>query len=299
MPNGNQRPKQAVAINDSLLDARRPEIDERSADERFVHVTPRLSVLGEMTGGFAHDFRNILATIDSCLRLAERSLDEPETILNFVAGAREGVARGLRLTSQLLTFAQHGEVQTCTANATSLLENLKLFLKCGAGPSVRVVFELCPTIPNCLVDPSQFAAAVLNLVINARDAMPNGGEVRISTARCELQPSGPRQGDAEIYVRVRIQDNGLGMPERVANRIFEPFFTTKGEKGSGLGVPQVCAFMRRMGGHVSIASEQNRGTTFDLLFPAIMPESGLSHGNRGDAFRPLSEVSGTPRALTS
>lgn len=297
MPNDNQHTKQAVSFNDKQLHARRPELDEQSTNEHLAHIAQRLSVLVEMSGGITHDFRNILATIDSCLRLAERHLDEPEMILNFVAGAREGVTRGLRLTSQLLTFAQHGEAQACIANATSLLENLKLFLKCGAGPSVRVVFDLCPTVPNCLVDPSQFAAAVLNLVINARDAMPNGGEVRISTALCDPGFAAARPGDAEIYVRVRIQDTGLGMSERVAKKICEPFFTTKGEKGSGLGVPQVCAFMRRMGGHVSIVSAQNHGTTFDLLFPAIKPESAaLAHGNRGNVFRSLSEASGSPYA---
>jgi signal transduction histidine kinase len=299
MPNGNPHNKQVVTINHTLLDERPLEIGERSADGRFVHVAPLFSVLGEMTGGIVHDLRNILTTIESCLRLAERNIDEPAKILDFVAGAREGVSRGLRLTSQLLTLAQHGEAHTCVANVTSLLENLEIFLKCGAGPSICVVFDLCPTIPNCLVDPSQFAAAVLNLVINARDAMPNGGEIRISVSLCDLQLSEPLQDDAEIYIRVRIQDSGLGMSERVAKRIVEPFFTTKGEKGSGLGVPRVCAFMRRMGGRVSIVSAQNRGTTFDLLFPAIMPESSVARGDRGNVFRPLSEASDPPPAAGS
>jgi signal transduction histidine kinase len=299
MPNGNPHNKQVVTINHTLLDERPLEIGERSADGRFVHVAPLFSVLGEMTGGIVHDLRNILTTIESCLRLAERNIDEPAKILDFVAGAREGVSRGLRLTSQLLTLAQHGEAHTCVANVTSLLENLEIFLKCGAGPSICVVVDLCPTIPNCLVDPSQFAAAVLNLVINARDAMPNGGEIRISVSLCDLQLSEPLQDDAEIYIRVRIQDSGLGMSERVAKRIVEPFFTTKGEKGSGLGVPRVCAFMRRMGGRVSIVSAQNRGTTFDLLFPAIMPESSVARGDRGNVFRPLSEASDPPPAAGS
>jgi signal transduction histidine kinase len=104
--------------------------------------------------------------------------------------------------------------------------------------------------------------------------------------------------DTEFYVRVRIEDGGSGMPEDVAKRIFEPFFTTKGDNGSGLGVPQVCAFMRRMGGRVSISSEQNRGTTFDLLFPAIMPDGVVAHV-RGEAFRPLPVAAGSRGATTS
>jgi len=290
MPYGKHSKRTAV-INDDLLDPHRPEMEKRSALQRLARVAPPLSVLGEMTGGVAHDFRNILATIDSCLRLAERSLDQPEKLLNFVAGAREGVNRGLQLTSQLLAFVQRGEMQTCPADANLLLKNLELFLRCGAGSSVGVVFDLSPAIPKCLVDPSQFAAAVLNLVINARDAMPNGGEVRISTARCDLKPSVTGQGDAGIYVRVRIQDNGLGMPEQVAERMFEPFFTTKGKKGSGLGVPQVYAFMRHIGGHVSVASEQGRGTTFDLFFPVIVPRISVTNGDRGDPCRQLSGIS--------
>jgi signal transduction histidine kinase len=282
MPHGDRQKRQTIAITDDLLHPARSDMDEWSAVEPSARVAPRLSVLGEMTGGVAHDFRNILAVIDSCLRLAERNLDEPERLLSFMAGAREGVTRGLRLTSQLLAFAQRGEMQTCAADANLLLKNLEFLLRCGAGSSVRVVFDLCPTIPDCLVNPSQFSAAILNLVINARDAMPNGGEVRISTARCDIEPTVTRRGDAGIYVRVRIQDDGVGMPEQVAKRISEPFFTTKGEEGTGLGVSQVCSFMHHIGGHVSVASEQSRGTTFDLLFPAIVPEIGLPHAGRGE-----------------
>jgi signal transduction histidine kinase len=273
-----QHDGQTVAISGEVPYPLRAELDERSVGELSARAAPPLSVSGELTGGFAHDFTNILATIDSCLRLAQRSLDEPEKLLNFVAGAREGVARGLRLTSLFLVPALRGEVRTCPADANVLLTNLELFLRCAAGSSVRVVFDLCPTIPHCLVDSSQFAAAILNLVINARDAMQNGGEVRISTARCDTGPAITDQAGAGIYVRVRVQDNGPGMSEEVVKRIFESSFTTKGEKGRGLGVPQVCAFMRQIGGHVSVASEKNRGTTFDLLFPTIVPRFSEAHG---------------------
>jgi signal transduction histidine kinase len=139
-------------------------------------------VLGEMTGGIAHDFRNILAVIDSRLRLAENNSEHTSVARAFIVGAREGVARGLTLTSQLLTFAKQREVQARAADANELLKALELFLRYGAGSEVRVVLELSPDIPTCLIDPSQFSAAILNLVINARDAMPKGGEVQISTA---------------------------------------------------------------------------------------------------------------------
>ena len=231
-----------------------------------------------MTGGIAHDFRNILSVIDSGLRLAESNSDDPEEMRAFISGAREAVVRGLRLTSQLLTFAQQGEIQTCAADANSLLKNLELFLRYGAGPSVRIVFDFSPTIPKCLVAPSHFASAILNLVVNARDAMPSGGEVRIHTDRYETDAATPGRGIDGVYVRVRVQDNGPGMPDHVIRRIFDPFFTTKGEKGTGLGVSQVRAFMFHIGGRISVTSEQG-GTTFDLFFPAVEPDNSLPHAN--------------------
>lgn len=248
-------------------------VEAQGPAELSVRAAQRLSVLGEMTGGIAHDFRNILAIIESSLRLAERGSNEPAKVRTYAAGAHEGVARGLRLTSQLLSFAQQRELQACAADVNSLLRNLELFLKYGAGSSVRVILDLSSRIPNCLVDPPQFAAAILNLVINARDAMPNGGKVQISTALYEVKPDADDPTAPGVYVRVRVEDNGLGMSEQVIQRIFEPFFTTKGEKGTGLGITQVCAFMRHVGGHVNVASEQGYGTRFDLLFPAVEPSA--------------------------
>jgi len=238
-------------------------------------VAQRLSALGEMTSCIVHDFRNILAVIDSGLRLAESNFSDPDKVRIFISGARDGIARGVRLTSQLLNFARRGEFETCVTDANSLLKTLKPFLEFGAGPSVRIVFAYSSTIPKCFVDPSQFAAATLNLVVNARDAMPGGGEVRICTTRFQTTPVTSEPGFDGTYVRVRVQDNGSGMPDHVVRRVFEPFFTTKGEKGTGLGVPQVCAFMRHIGGHVTFSSEQGRGTTVDLFFPAIESDGPL------------------------
>jgi signal transduction histidine kinase len=221
-----------------------------------------------MTGNIAHDFRNILAVIDSGLRLAERNSDDPKAASAFIAGAREGVARGLMLTSQLLSFAKQREFQARAADANELLKALELFLRYGAGSEVRVVLDLSTDIPKCLIDPSQFNAAILNLVINARDAMPEGGVVRISTAPWVVQSSVSDVTPGN-YVRVQVRDNGVGMPDQVLQSIFQPFFTTKGERGTGLGVPQVGAFMRQIGGQVCVSSGVGRGTTFDLFFPVV------------------------------
>ena len=265
--------------------------EQRSAAELSSRAAQRLSVLGEMTGGIAHDFRNILTVIESGLRLAEKNLHDPRTASAFIAGAREGVVRGLTLTSQLLSFAKQREFNPRAANANQLLNGLELFLRYAAGSEMRVILELSSDIPDCLIDPSQFSAAILNLVINARDAMPKGGEVRISTA-CWVVENASSDAKPGEYVRVRVKDDGVGMTEEVVKNIFKPFFTTKGEQGTGLGVPQVAAFMRHVGGHVSIASAVGSGTTFDLFFPAVGPK-GLRRSpqaNGRDGLNPRSSI---------
>ena len=248
-----------------------PDRIEQSAAEQRSRTVHRIAALGEMTGGIAHDFRNILAVIESGLRLAERNSEEPDKVRAYIAGARDGVDRGLKLTSQLLTFAQLPELEARPGDANKLLRNLEQFLRYAAGPGVRIVLDLAPDLPMCLLDPSQFGAAILNLVVNARDAMADGGEVHVSTERCNVERPASGSPAPGAYVRVRIMDNGPGMPAEIAGKIFDPFFTTKGERGTGLGLPQVAAFMRLVRGHVSVTSKPGVGTTFDLLFPSAMP----------------------------
>ena len=244
----------------------------RFKDTQRQGATQRIAALGEMTGGIAHDFRNILTIIESGLRLAERNLQCPDKLRACIKGAQNGVGRGLQLTSQLLAFAKQQELEPRTGNVNELLNNLKLLLGYAAGPGVRIVLELASDMPECLIDPPQFNAAVLNLVVNARDAMPNGGDVVITTRRWEAKSSALGSPTPGFYARVRVKDSGQGMSEAVLEKIFDPLFTTKGEKGTGLGLPQVCAFMRLIGGHIEVASELGLGTTFDLLFPSIKPD---------------------------
>jgi signal transduction histidine kinase len=251
-------------------------LGERSPAEQCERATQKLAALGEMTGGIAHDFRNLLAIIESGLRLAEKSLEQPEKAHVYIAAAREGIDRAVKLTSQLLAFAKQQELEARAGDVNKLLRNLELLLKYSAGPGIRIVLELASDIPNCRIDQSQFDTAVLNLVVNARDAMPQGGEVRISTARWVAESAISSSAAPGIYVRVRVSDSGQGMPAEVVQKVFDPFFTTKGEKGNGLGLPHVYEFMRRIGGHVSVTSKLGRGTTFDLLFPSIEPDGPVA-----------------------
>jgi signal transduction histidine kinase len=251
-------------------------LGERSAAEQRAYASQRLAALGEMTGGIAHDFRNLLAIIESGLRLAEKSSEQPEKVRMYIAAAREGIDRGVKLTSQLLAFAKQQELEACAGDVNRLLRNLELLLQYSAAPGIRIVLELASDIPKCLIDQSQFDAAVLNLVVNARDAMPHGGEIRISTERWVAEPGISGSPAPGVYVRVCVKDSGQGIPAGMVRKVFDPFFTTKGEKGNGLGLPHVYAFMRRIGGHVSVTSEWGRGTTFDLLFPSVEPDGPVA-----------------------
>jgi len=246
-------------------------LGEQSIAEQRTHVTRGLAILGEMTGGIAHDFRNILAIIGSSLRFAEKHSGEPEKVSSSITAARDGIDRGLKLTSQLLAFAKQRELPTHAGNANEYLKTLELFLAFSAGSAIRIVLALASDIPMCLLDSSQFNAAIINLVVNARDAMPSGGEIQISTVRWEVRTATHSSPAPGTYVRVRVKDTGHGMSPETLRRIFDPLFTTKGEQGTGLGLSQVCAFMRLVGGHISVASVREGGTTFDLWFPSVQP----------------------------
>lgn len=241
--------------------------DCAASSEQDVAANQRIALLGQMTAGIAHDFRNILGVIESGLRLVEASADDAEKRGFSLAAAREGVERGLRVTSRLLAFANRRELAAAPYNVNDLLSDFEAFLKYAAGPGIRLALRLAPDLPASLIDPPQFNAAILNLLVNSRDAMPEGGEIVISTARVVRAPPPSGGADHDIFVRVRVEDTGQGMPLSVCRRIFDPFFTTKGESGTGLGVPQVHAFVKEAGGFVSIDSQIGRGTVFDLFLP--------------------------------
>jgi signal transduction histidine kinase len=229
------------------------------APERSARANRMISALGEMTGGITHDFRNILCIVASGLRVAERNIGKPARLKAALDAIQEGVERGLRMTSRILAFSNQQEFACEQKDVSSLLRELEVFLKYGAGSGIHVTLNLEPDLPNCPVDAARFNAAMINMVANARDAMPAGGDICISAVHVP--------GDRFDYVRVRVRDSGVGIPPEVMSRIFEPFFTTKGEKGTGLGVPQIQAMMHRAGGCLRIDSKLGEGSTFDLFFP--------------------------------
>lgn len=244
--------------------------------DRSAHAVQKISALGEMTGGIAHDFGNILAIIASGLRVAQDNARDSSKRMAALAAANDGVERGQRMISRLLAFARQQELHPGPEDVNALLDKLAMFLKYGAGAEIRVILELAPDLPKCLVDPPQFNAAILNLVVNARDAMPAGGTIRITTSAVIRRQN-------RHYVRVRISDNGAGMSPDVRKRIFDPYFTTKGESGTGLGIPQVQALMRQVGGYLTVNSKVGKGTSFDLFFPVHVEQPAAAP----DAWRQL------------
>lgn len=241
----------------------------RQALQERERAIDRLSTLGEMTGGIVHDFRNLLGIIESGLRLAEIRADHPENVRDYIAAAREGVNRGVELTTQLLTFANYKELDLRARNLNELLNSLEPILKYGAGPRFRIRLVLGSDVPSCIVDPSLFDAALLNLVLNARDSMPSGGEISVMTTRFVQANIANNEPPPGTYARLRVKDRGCGMEPDLLQKVLDPFFTTKGENGTGMGLAQVHATMQLVDGHLRIASERGLGTTVDLLFPSI------------------------------
>lgn len=234
---------------------------QHSAVERGHEAMHRFVALGEMTGGIAHDFGNVLAVIDASLRLIERNIGEPEKMLSILEGARGALGRGAKLTSQLMAFAKRQPFHVESGDVNACLQNLASMLRYSVGPQQTIVMDLEDDLPLCQLDCTQFDVAVLNLVVNARDAMrETGGDICIKTMRYLT--------DSALYVMVRIEDQGTGMAPEVIEKIFDPFFTTKGDCGTGLGLVQVHATMTLVGGYVNVTSDPGRGTIVDLLFPA-------------------------------
>ena len=248
--------------------------------ERGELAAQKMCALGEMTGGIAHDFRNILCVVASGLRVAERNANEPVKLKSALTAVQSGIERGERMVARLLSFASQQEHAASPEDVNALLRKLEAFLNYGAGSGFRIDLALAAKLPACVIDPPRFNAAILNLVVNARDAMPEGGLIRISTAAVR----GMQVGRPRCYVRVRVRDHGIGMSPDVMDRIFEPYFTTKGDRGTGLGIPQVNALMKRIGGFVRIDSTVGKGTSFELFFPAQDEVP-----NAGDAWRELDQ----------
>jgi signal transduction histidine kinase len=229
------------------------------------HLAHKFEILGEMTGGIAHDIRNLFAVLDASLRLIERNIEDPNAVYSYTCAAREAVRRGVMLTSQLTDFvrAPGPGLEVCAGAVNEYLVDLEPLLRYSAGVDHPIILDLQPNLPPCRINRTQFDMAVLNLVNNSRDASGSGAEIHIVTDMVDT-------GFSEA-VRVRVEDYGSGMAPETLSHIFEPCFTTKGDRGTGIGLPQIHAAMKLVGGYVNVTSELGHGTIVDLLFPAVEP----------------------------
>jgi signal transduction histidine kinase/ActR/RegA family two-component response regulator len=251
----------------------RAEIARREAAEESLRNAQRLEGLGRLTGGVAHDFNNLLTAILGTARSLERHLGPgaDDRTKRLLAATVAAVDRGARLNASLLAFARRQPLTLATLDVNALLQDFLPLLRRALDETARVDLTLDPKLPTCQADAVQLEAALLNLAVNARDAMPRGGTLRIVTRRAWLQEqalAGNPEAQPGPYVAIEIRDTGEGMSAEVRERAFEPFFTTKARgQGTGLGLSQVFGFVRQIGGHVAIQSAERRGTTITLYLP--------------------------------
>jgi PAS domain S-box-containing protein len=229
----------------------------------------KMEAIGQLTGGIAHDFNNLLAVMASSLDVISTRPHEPPNI-RLLDSMRRAVERGATLTQQLLSFARQQPLQATKCNLNKLIGGFEAVLRRAGDSSIAVDFSLAPALKLVLVDAARFEAALLNLVVNARDAMPQGGQLTIATANVELGKQQINHLAAGAWVRISVTDTGTGMPPEVAARAFEPFFTTKEiGKGTGLGLSQVYGFITQSGGDVLLESDVGTGTTVAIYLPAM------------------------------
>jgi signal transduction histidine kinase len=255
----------------ALVEEKDRLLHEKNAADLQLRQAQKMEAVGQLTGGIAHDLNNILTVITGTIEiLAEAVAERPE----LVAIARmidEAAERGADLTQRLLAFARKQPLQPREVDVNSLVIEATNLLRPTLGEQVEVKIMLAGDTARALIDPSQLTNAILNLALNARDSMPDGGKLTIETSNVVLDDSYASlniEVTAGPYVLIAVTDSGHGIPADILNNVFEPFFTTKDVgKGSGLGLSMVYGFVKQSNGHIKIDSEEGRGTTVRIYLP--------------------------------
>jgi signal transduction histidine kinase len=250
----------------------RDEAASLSAAEARIRQMQKMEAVGQLTGGIAHDFNNMLAVIVGSLDIAKRQLHvDPAKSERFIANAQDGAQRGAQLTSRLLAFSRQQPLDPRPLDANKLVRETSELLRRSLGENIRLETVLVDGLWSIFADAPQLESALINLCVNSRDAMPDGGNLTLRTAQVHLDNTdGPggvdgRSGD---YVGIVVHDTGCGMSPEVLARAFDPFYTTKAPgQGTGLGLSQVYGFVSQSGGHISIDSQPGTGTTVSIHLP--------------------------------
>lgn len=238
---------------------RQQRVRERAQEQHA--RTERMQALGHLTSGVAHDFNNLLGVISSSLAIITHEAGDKDVRRNAAAAAERAVGRGAELIRRLGTFARSRPIQIEAARLDDCIRDCEELLRRAAGRHVELLIDLTPDLPPCRLDETEFEVALVNLVVNARDAMAGSGRIAIRTYDCR---------DTERRVCVSVEDGGHGMSEGVQQHAFEPYYTTKGEQGTGLGLAQVYGFMLQIGGEARIESRPGLGTKVELRFPVVL-----------------------------
>jgi PAS domain S-box-containing protein len=284
-----------IGAASDITEAKEAELElQRQVAERTAELTQaqeqlrqsqKMEALGQLTGGIAHDFNNLLTVVVGGLDLIAKQVTD-ERLSRYAINALAAAERGARLTAQLLAFSRVQRLEVRPTYVAPLIEEMRPLLRNVLGPGIAKKFDLDPHLTPVLADPTQLEVAVLNLAINARDAMPDGGTLTFAT--CKRRIGEDPELEPGTYIELSITDTGVGMTPDVLARAFEPFFTTKEVgKGTGLGLSMVYGMARQSGGSVKIESEPGVGTTVRLYFrradrDAEVPASG---GKTGDELR--------------
>jgi signal transduction histidine kinase len=264
---------------------------ETEATETQIRQAQKMEAIGQLTGGIAHDFNNILTVITGTIEILGEAVENDPDLAEIAQLIADAAARGAALTQHLLAFARKQPLQPIGVDVNLLMPKAIELLRPTIGGLIDIDFVPAGEVSAALVDPNQLTTAVLNLALNARDAMPNGGNLVFRTGNIELSDDDAKTCDglaAGRYVTISIGDTGHGIAEPDLPKVFDPFFTTKEVgKGTGLGLSMVYGFVKQSGGHIAIKSEKGRGTTVRIYLPQIegtaitATDSRISESPRG------------------
>lgn len=267
-----ERAEDQLRMLNETLEARViSEIEVRRETEAKLAQSQKMETIGKLTGGVAHDFNNLLQVVSGNLQLLAKDVAGNERAEGRIANAMAGVSRGSKLASQLLAFGRRQALEPKVVNVSRFVQGMDDMIRRAIGEAVEVETVVGGGLWNTFIDPAQIENALLNLAINARDAMDGRGKLTIELANTHLDDDYCRKHDEVTpgqYVMMAVTDTGCGIPSEIVEKVFDPFFSTKAEgKGSGLGLSMVYGFVKQSGGHVKIYSEVGHGTTIKLYLP--------------------------------
>ena len=255
-------------LNETLEERVATEIMERIKVEEAFRQAQKMEAVGQLTGGIAHDFNNLLAAVLGNLKLLRKRLAGDASALRLIEGAIEGAERGAALTQRLLAFARQQDLHPAAVDVAELIHGMLEMLRRSIGPLIEIDTDFAADLWPAHVDANQLELAVLNLVVNARDAMPEGGRLTLSAQHATVVAAADDALEAGDYVCLAVADTGSGMDEATLARATEPFFTTKGAgKGTGLGLSMVHGLAAQSGGALRLSSRPGAGTTAELWLP--------------------------------